>query len=691
MIVQCFTCKVDGGHAPGCPIAYPVPAQQSAWSRDEAWSITDTVAAPGYAPLPNQARTPNEAWSGSRQPVGRSEDLDRVMALPRRALELDGTPRAQAIIEMMTARYSKNVPRGQCRCAEIDPKRFEKEGCIDTMRLTQALALWEIGIVGGLLGPIGTGHGKTMLDLLAVLALAEFAGRSDILAVLLLPPRLVKQLLRDYDYVGQHFRMPNLQVEGGAGSRAAPGAPNLRVMPYSQICREAAAVWLTNLYASPGGLYAVVADEVHKLRDRKTGTTKRVRRLLEAYPDIRFCGWSGSITSKSIKDYAHLAAWALKLASPMPLVDQTTDEWARAIDPSRNPADPGALFDGLLATGCLRPGEPLYTGIRRRLMETRGVVSTTSQAVDVELEILERKAPPIPRRISVLITDAIEEWRRPDGYEFMTAMETVACALHLAHGFHYRWIYPECEFPRDQQLVDDYNEARREWNKECRNKLKTDAEHMDTPLLLEHAAERAFGFRPLKQGLPVWESLTYRDWRTMRPLVKPKGDAVRIDDWIVRDTLDWAANNRGVIWYAHSAFGRWCEELGKMPRYGAGQAAAEGLLGELGDRSVVVSMKAHGTGTNGMQFAFKDQLFGSGFPPDPAACEQTIARIHRPGQKAKVCRAWFRMHTPELRRHVREALKNTSYVQGTTGAIQKLRAGFDAGLADELEGEENQE
>lgn len=679
--MQCFTCRAVDGHAPGCPIAYPVPSQQS------RWSLTETVAAPGFAPLPGQARTPNEAWSGSRPAVKNSPDLERVLAIPRRQLELDGTPRAQALIEMMTARYSKNVPRGQCRCAEIDPKRHAKEGCIDTMRLTQALALWEIGIAGGLLGPIGTGHGKTMLDLLAVLALAQFAGRNDILAVLLLPPRLVKQLLRDYDYVGQHFVMPNLVVEGGHGSRAAPGMPNLRVLPYSLICRENYAAWLSNL----PGLYAIIADEVHKLRDRKTGTTKRVRRVMEARPDTRFCGWSGSITSKSIKDYAHLAAWALKGASPMPLVDDTTDEWARAIDPSKNPADPGALFDGLLATGCLKPGEPLYTGIRRRLMETRGVVSTTSQAVDVELEILERKAPPMPRRISMLISEVIEEWRRPDGYEFMTAMEAVACAIHLAHGFHYRWIYPECEFPRDQQLVDDYNEARREWNKECRNKLKIDEEHLDTPLLLEHAAERAYGFRPQNRHLPVWESLTYLEWRHMRPLVKPKGDAVRIDDWIVRDTLDWASNNKGVIWYAHSAFGRWCEQLGKLPRYGAGQAAAEALLDERGDRSVVVSMKAHGTGTNGMQFAFSDAIFGSGFPPDPSACEQTLARIHRPGQKAKVCRAWFRMHTPELRRHVREALKNTSYVQGTMGAIQKLRAGFDAGLAAELEDEENQE
>lgn len=646
-------------------------------------SVLDTVAPRGVAPMPGQTSYPSEAWGGQRVPVGRSADLDRVLALPRRELEQDGTPRAQAIIESMTARFSRGVPRTACRCAEIDPKRHSIEGCIDTLRLTQALALWEIGICGGLLGPIGTGHGKTMLDLLAPLAFAHFAGRSDILCVLLVPPRLIRQLLRDYDYIGQHFMLPTIVVEGTADSRAAePGMPNLRVMSYSLICRDKYAAWLTTL-----DIYAFIVDEAHKLRDRKTGTTKRMRREMERRPHIRMAAWSGSLTSKSYTDYTHISGWALKTASPCPLAVDTSDDWARAINPSKNPADPGALFEGLLATGCLRAGESLYTGVRRRLMETRGVVSTTSQAVDVDLDILERRAPLVPPLIRDLIAQALN-FVRPDGEELMTAMEAMAVAIHLAHGFHYRWIYPQCSFPRDQQLVDDWNGSRREFAKECRKKLQHDELHLDTPLLLEHAAERAYGFRPQKKGLPEWHSLMYRRWRELRPLVRPKGDAVRIDNWIVRDTLDWAANNKGIIWYAHSAFGRWCEDLGRLRRYGSGHVAAQKLMEENGDETIVVSMKAHGTGTNGLQFNFDTCLFGSGFPPDPSACEQTLARLHRPGQRSKSVRAWFRMHTDELRRHVRAALRTTSYVEGTMGARQKLVLGFDPGLAEELDSEE---
>lgn len=676
----CFVCRVaEGRHAPGCPIAAPPPDMSPT-----AWNVADTVASPGYAPQAWQSNTPPDVWSGQRIPVGNSPDLERVLALPRRPLEQDGTPRADAIVAMMTARFSKGIARDACRCAEIDPERHAAEGCIDTMRLTQALALWEIGIVGGLLGPIGTGHGKTMLDLLAPLAFAQHAGRNDILCVLLVPPGLVKQLLRDYDYLGQHFHMPTLVVEGSAESRANPGAPNLRVMPYSRICREKSTAWLRAVKP-----YAIIADEGHKLRDRKTATTKRVMRLFGEIASTRLAVWSGSLTSRTYRDYPHLAGMALKGGSPTPNDPETVDEWARAIDPSPNPADPGELFEGLVASGCMRPGESLYTGIRRRIMETRGVVSTSSQAVECDLEILERKAPPTPPRVAALILQALK-FTRPDGEELMTAMQAVACAIEIAHGFHYRWIYPTHEFPRDQQLVDDWNDARREWAKECRKKLQGSEEYLDSPLLLEHAAQREYGMRPQKQGLPSWASLTYRRWAELRPLVRAKGDAVRIDDWIVRDTLDWAADHKGVIWYAHSAFGRWCEELGKLPRYGAGSQAKAAMLKERGESPIVCSIKAHGVGTNGLQFYFKDQLFGSGLPSDPGACEQALARLHRPGQPSKVVRAWFRMHTAELRRHVRTALKTTSYVEGTMGARQKLAIGFDDGLADELVNEDDE-
>lgn len=642
------------------------------------WKIEDSVAALGFAPKDWQTAPPSEAWGGRRVPVRNSPDLERVMALPRRALELDGTPRADAIVAAMTERYTRGVPRGQCRCAEIDPERHRAEGCIDTMRLTQALALWEIGIVGGLLGPIGTGHGKTMLDLLAPAAFAAHAGIPDVLCVLLVPPGLVKQLVRDYDYIGQHFKMPTMVVQGSVESRVAElGAPRLQVMPYSRISLKDSTTWLSTVRP-----HAIIADEVHKLRDRKTATTKRVMRYFDEFRDTRFAGWSGSITSKSISDYAHLAAIALKGGSPLPIDPETVDEWARAVDPSDNPADPGKLMEGLIASGCCKPGESLYTGIARRILETRGVVSTSSQAVDCDLTIQERQVGAIPPNIRELIARALG-FERPDGEELVTAMQAVSCAIEIACGFHHRWIYPRHSFPRDTQLIQDWLGRRKDWNKELRSMLKAGGEHMDSPLLLQHAAERHYGFRPQKQGLPTWAALSYQSWREIKSLVHYEPDPVRIDDYLVRSTADWMVRSRGVVWCAHVPFGEWLHELTGFPNFGGGANAklallgdhARGIVGERGERSVICSIQALGTGTNGLQFYFSDMLFATGLPPDPAACEQTLARLHRPGQVRKQVRAEFHMHTPELKKHVKAALRATSYVEGTTRQAQKLSLG----------------
>ncbi len=648
------------------------------------FDLTQLVAEPSYAPKAWQSSAPREVW-GHRPPVANSTELQRILALPRRAQEIDGTERAEAIINMITERFTTHNTR--CRCAQIDPERHAAEGCIDRLRLVQALALREIGIAGGLLGPIGVGHGKTLIDLLAVLALKPFNAQ---LCVLLVPPKLVTQLAADYDYIGQHFRMPSMIVQGNSSyDRPRPGQPILQVMPYTRMSHKDATSWLKTVRPD-----AVVADECHKLRDRNTAATSRVMRHFDELPSTRFCGWSGSITSKSIRDYAHLAALALKFGSPLPIDYEVVEDWARAIDPCPNPADPGPLLQGLIDTGCVEPGESLYRGIRRRIAETVGVVSTTQPSVQCGLEILERKAPTIPPQIAQNIRDALEH-RRPDGEELVTAMQAVECAIECAMGFHYRWIYPKHVFPRDTMLILDWLELRKVWHRELRAKLKIRDEHLDSPQLLLHAAQRHFGDRPKHKGLPEWESRAYCAWRDIKPRVQYESDAVRIDDYLVRDTARWMQSHNGIVWYQHTAFAEWLAEHTGLPVYGGGDAAkralvgdaAHGIPGEPGTRSAICSIKAHGTGTNKLQFKFHEQLFQCG-PADPAAWEQAIGRLYRPGQPSPTVKAWFYLHTKELRRRVQTALRAASYVEGTMGGEHSLRVGIPLGLEAELDDED---
>jgi hypothetical protein len=619
---------------------------------------------------PTNGQTGNPAW-GYRPAVTVTNELRRVLDLPRRALELDGTERAEAIIDRATAWFARPaIPGRRCRCAELDPERHREEGCITRLRLPQAQALREISICGGLLGPIGVGFGKSLIDLLAPLAFRLYDEKIND-AVLMVPPGLATQLEGDYAYYGQHFKMPQIVFHGidylntltkmDTRVPLERGAPTVHVVPYSRISRPEATSWLERELKP----HAIIADECHRLRNTKTATGARAWRYMEEVaPHTKFVGLSGSMTAKKIQDYWHLAKWALRGGSPLPVKEDIVNEWGTAINPCDNPADPGRLME------LCKPGEHLYAGFKRRVAETVGVVTTATPSVDVPMTLYERKAPPIPPIVRQYLTDVRESAVRPDGEELLTALEVGACAMQIAMGFYYRWIYPRCEFPRDEELVREWRETRRSYFKEVRQKLKNLDEHMDSPRLVMNAAERFHGLRPKHKGLPVWESVAFPAWHKIRGLVYAETEAVCFNDYLVQDVAAWAAEHRGVVWYEHDAFGDWVARISGLPKYGGGPKSKGLMMQEDGTRSIICSIKAHGTGTNGLQFRFSESMLLH-IAPDPNIVEQTLGRLHRPGQSKPVSTYFYR-HTPEWRAHIDDALAAASYVEGTGFGHQKI-------------------
>jgi len=650
----------------------------------------DLVAPKMVRARPDQSHPGHEAWNTFKPAVSWSSEMRRVLGLPRRALELDGTERAEAIIDGQQERFARPVvPGRRCRCAEIDPERHASEGCIERLRLPQAQALREIAICGGLCGPIGVGWGKTLIDLLATLAFRYYDERIT-QTVLVVPPGLAEQLENDYLYYGQHFKMPQIVFHGNVEYSNTVqkmdvrvplerGAPTVHVVPYSKLSRPEQTVWLEQVLKPQ----AIIADEAHRLRSAGLPTNKGAtgarmwRYMEEVAPDTKFVCLSGSMTAKKIQDYWHLMKWALRGGSPLPVVDEVLQSWGGALNPSDNPADPGPLMQ------LCAPGEHLYDGFKRRIAETVGVVTTAAPAVDVALTLVERTAPPIPALVKQYLGDLRGSSLRPDGEELLTALEVAECAMQLAMGFYYRWIYPDCEFPRDEQLVTDWRETRRAYFKEVRAKLKDLAEHMDSPRLVMNAAERFYGLRPKKRGLPEWESKHFPAWHKIRGLVRAETEAVCFDDYIVRDIVAWGQEHKGVIWYEHDAIGTWVSKLSRelgcpMPKYGGGKEAKremlgdkkKGTTGEDGSRSIIASVAAHGTGTNGMQHRWRECLLLH-ITPDPNAVEQVLGRLHRPGQNHDVTAGFYR-HTPEMRAHIESALQAAYYVQATGFGQQKI-------------------
>ena len=630
---------------------------------------------------PREFQTQAESW-GYKAPVPVSDELKRIVALPRRPQELDGTERAEAIINRITAKYSRGDVK--CRCAELDSGRHAADGCMTRLRLVQALALRDISICGGLLGPIGVGHGKTLIDLLAPLALAE-VGVS--LSVLLIPANLATQLWSDYQYAGQHFHMPQIVIHGTPFDctdrgdewvQLKPNAPVVHVVKYSLLQRPEATAWLEQVLKPQ----AIISDEAHKLRNLKYGaTTARAKRYAEDHPECKWVCVSGSMTKKTLVDYDHLAAWALKGGSPMPREKEITADWCRALDPSDNPAEGGALLD------LCEPGETLTNGFKRRLAETWGVVTTTAPPIDVALDIDKREAPRIPENIEEALS-LVRSGTRPDGEEFKDALETHRCAIQVACGFYYMWIFPHNKFPEDAPLVDEWREARKQWNKEARLKQTEQQEHLDSYKLVRDAAMRAHGLLPRKKTLPEWKAKNLLRWLAVKDKVIPETKPVWLSDYLALDAARWATEQSGrIVWYEHATFGERVAHLTGLQMFGGGPQGG-GLLDERGriradvdgSRSIILSIKAHGTGRNGLQSRFCE----AGIPNPPASSdgwEQVLGRLHRIGQKAPCVKYWFYSHTEELTKHVKDALRAALYVEGTLGSVQKLRVGI-GGITD---------
>lgn len=532
-----------------------------------------------------------------------NDELQRIRALPRRLWE----PYAKELADELTAIL--RTPNGGMR-----------------LRPIQAVALAEIGTVGGLFGPIRVGAGKTLVSLLA--PECAFAQRP----LLLVPAALVGKTERDRATLSAHWRLSSF----------------VRIMSYEWLGRAQAAEALDDYRPD-----LIIADEVHRLKNPRAAVTRRVRRFMTDNPDTKFVGMSGTITKRSIKDFAHVVKWTHAPSdAPVPRWHGDLELWADALDERKGQlrrADPGAIRvlcnedeDRLWN---VEPRKAARQAFRRRLVETPGVVATKETPIDASIRV---------RGVEPKITPAIDEafdrlryrWETPDGWPIADGLAMFRHARELALGFYYVWN------PRPPK---HWLEARRAWAAFVRQVLRH-SRKLDSELQVRrrHA-----------------EAPECRAWLAVRDEFKPNTEPCWIDASVLRAAIAWANKHKGIVWVEHTCFGDLLSRMSGIPYYGRKGLDARGnaIEAHAPGKPLVASIQSNSTGRN-LQ-AWSRNLIAS-MPANGMQTEQLFGRTHRDGQDADEVLFDVFVSCAEHVGSFWQAKRDCEFVADSTGSPQKL-------------------
>lgn len=551
--------------------------------------------------------------------ISTGNELDRVLALPTRPPQWDDD---DSHIQELTAKY-------------------RRPGGTWVLLPQQAQVIYEVGQCKGGVGALAVGAGKTLTSLLCALELNIQR------AVLMLRPDLMDKLYTlELPVLERQFKLPNVH---GYRNQYPDIQCTLYPVAYSTLSSQKQGNILDKLQPQ-----ALILDEAHALSGEKSARKKRFLRFMKEHPNTIVVVLTGSLFAKDITECAHLVYAALKDKSPMPVTWNATQAWAQ--DPPKELGD-----------------------YRDRLLSTPGFIATRKNPVPVALNIFERPVD-IPDSVKALLQEFRETWETPWGDLLWDEIEYYRYSRQLSTGMAYRRIWP----PVDKELIAKWLSARKKWNREIRDYLgSTSIKGLDSPGLIELAADRYERWRELyskKKRQYTWrqiekrarrklyDSPSWMAWREIKSLLKPSVEEYWVDDFLVKNAVDWGQEHTGIIWSHYDKLGRKIAEVGGYTFYGAGDEAARAIAVEIGRKTIVASVHAHREGRNLQAFHKNLVLTPSS---NPKTWEQLIGRTRRQGQKedvdVHVC-----VYTPELMHSLYMAHEGAKHIETTLGNEQQL-------------------
>lgn len=552
--------------------------------------------------------------------------------------------------------------------------------CLTQFNPVQAWILRELPIACGIFGMVSVGGGKTLAGIIAPLSVQCRT------VVLLAKPDQRLHYRAAYLRLREHFRVPSIVFDKTdlSGSYIVPGTPVLHFIPYSFLSSPKNSVYFDSIEPD-----MIIADESHLLSNRDSSRTMRFLRYMSERNNTILCDWSGSMFKKSIKDAAHLAAHSLGINSPYPIPRNDVETFSQVIDPSpmadRISATAKALWRAFTTGPVTKKHEELFeagflgdgglrNGYRDRVVSTLGVISTRSSSVGCSLTFKERKIAAIPEPVGKAITLA-RGGTRLDGEELAEASEIALCTRTAGAGYYFYWAYPHstAEERAEGGLIDKWFVQRKKYFSELRGKLLNGEPNLDSPKLCEDAAKRAWMVPRYDGPLPVWPSQHWPEWLEIRDKVKPDPRAKWIDDYLAKDAAAWAQEHRGIVWCQSPFFGERVAKLAGLPWHGGGSDAEAKILAEDGSRSIVASIKSHGSSRDMLQYKFHIQYVPE-IPPSADTWEQLLGRTAREGQPEDEVITYVPLHVSENRDALRKARMYAEFLEATTPNRQLILA-----------------
>ena len=492
----------------------------------------------------------------------------------------------------------------------------------------QALALKELYDSRGLMGLIRVGGGKTLLSALAFTVLR--AERP----MLILPSSMVVDCKKTWARLAEHWHIPPLSsVTVLAYEKISAPAAGARTLPDGTTCYPD----LVTRH-SPD---VIVADECHKLGTMSAAGTRRVGRYLHEHPSTIFVGLSGTAIRRSFKDAAHLMEWALHENSPLPREWEPLEQLADATDARTSSGlrtDPGVLLDHLTPAesqayyGAESPEDARaeVTGmVGRRILQTAGVISSSDGPLGIPARLdpvfPEDEDPAIEEEIRLLIKGDEASGRLPgslpEGTLLPDAMALARPLTTLPLGFY---------LIQDPPPPDAYRAAASAWASEVRTVIKYGSTQLDSEWQVKDAVRR--GVLPeMSELLAEWEAqrAAYREATGLR---EPPSVPRWISDETIRAVEAWLSKGAGLVWVSYVALGqRLAKDLG-IEYFGGGKLDSKGrhVTDLRRGEPAILSHASVGVGTNGLQEHMSRCLYLC------APTEQSLGRLHRPGQLADV-------------------------------------------------------